>query len=159
MTGPAPVIADAERPPDSLIAEATVRFVLADLAEDDRAAFSAGEAAGFLAFAQTLNGNHRHRARLAVRDRCIVQLNTEFGLTPAEIEEYLSRYAGAAWPRDRRLAAMPDRYRGRAAALIWTAFQCWPSPLRRRAVEYILADATAQKGRRSFCADNRRISS
>lgn len=56
----------------------------------------------------------------------------------AEISE---RYETTCWPRDRRLDAMPERYRGTAKEHLWRAFRSGAKmPVSERRLRTLLAD-------------------
>lgn len=145
--------------PGRALAAATVALVAEELDQATARALADADPVAVLAFADRLDGNHRHRAKIALRDACLCELHHRFGMSAAAISEAMTSYATTAWQRgDRRRSTCPPSYAGAPRELLFLAFRTLPTCLRRRAVEYILADGTAQKGRGSFCADDRRIS-
>jgi len=58
-----------------------------------------------------------------------------------EIAALADRYAGVAWPRDRTLSAMPERYRDAPMEQIWKAFRSGAAmPISERRLRTIIAD-------------------
>ncbi|TGQ87695.1 hypothetical protein EN851_27125 [Mesorhizobium sp. M8A.F.Ca.ET.208.01.1.1] len=119
------------------LATATVGLVLADLDEAERMALAGVDAGSLLAFAKALSPMHKQRAALVVRDGAILQL-AALGLSAADIEREMDRYAGNGWRRDRILDVCPPRYAGRPQAWLWMAMNAHPHPLSRRRIAEVL---------------------
>lgn len=146
--------------PARALAAATVEIVAAELDDATARALADADPVAVLAFADRVDGNHRHRAKIALRDGCLRELHRRFGMSAAAISEAMLAYETTAWRRgDRVRPTCPPAYGGTPRELLFLAFRTLPTSLRRRAVEYILADEIAQRGRPPFCADDARISS
>lgn len=144
--------------PARALAAATVEIVAAELDDATARALADADPVALLAFADKVDGNHRRRAKIALRDGCLRELNRRFDMSAAAISEAMLAYETTAWRRgDRVRPTCPPAYAGTPRELLFIAFRTLPTSLRRRAVEYILADG-AQKGSRSFCAEDDRTS-